>query len=230
MSRTGAYFFGIFSLFTLSLFVSVLLPLRQLLSLNADYKEEAGLVYDVYPSTIDGLGDVGKRVYISEGCQTCHTQFVRGSETADIARGWGRRRTVARDYISEKNAVLGYSRMGPDLANIGADFWRNEPVDDPMRPDKRDANWHFAHLYNPVSIVKESTMPAYKHLFELRKVKGGPSPDSVAFASVSIVPQGYEVVPKNEARALIVYLRALERSHPLREAGLENAPSTLKKD
>jgi cytochrome c oxidase cbb3-type subunit 2 len=39
---------------------------------------------------------------------------------ADIARNWGQRRSVARDYIFDRPHLMGTMRTGPDLANIGA--------------------------------------------------------------------------------------------------------------
>jgi len=230
MSRTGAYFTGVFLLFLLSLCVSVLIPYAQMSAVSPDFKEESGVISEVYPVLNGGLADAGRRVYVSEGCQSCHTQFVRGVETADIERGWGLRRTVVRDYILEKGAALGYLRLGPDLTNIGADFWRNEPEGDPLRPSKRDANWHFVHLYNPVAIIKESIMPAYRHLFELRRIRSSPSVDALTFSDSTLVPAGYEVVPRGDAKALVSYLSTLERSHPLKEAGPANTLSTSKKN
>tara|TARA_Y100001978_G_C23696383_1_gene437813 strand:+ start:1212 stop:2447 length:1236 start_codon:yes stop_codon:yes gene_type:complete len=35
-------------------------------------------------------------------------------------RGWGKRRSVARDYIFTERPMLGKTRVGPDLANIGS--------------------------------------------------------------------------------------------------------------
>ena len=51
------------------------------------------------------------------------------------------RRTVARDYIFDNPPLLGSSRIGPDLANVGSAKWRNEPADEDyqFRPEKRDA-------------------------------------------------------------------------------------------
>ena len=73
----------------------------------------------------------------------------------DIARGWGNRRTVARDFLFDYPVMLGSQRVGPDLANIGV----RQP----------DANWHLRHLYAPAAEVKGSTMPAYPFLFERRE-------------------------------------------------------------
>jgi hypothetical protein len=37
----------------------------------------------------------------------------------DIARGWGKRRSVAADYVYDATVQLGTRRAGPDLANTG---------------------------------------------------------------------------------------------------------------
>src|SRR5262249_3714895 len=46
----------------------------------------------------------------------------------DIERGWGTRRTVAEDFISDSTVMPGSQRVGPDLANVGARL--------------PDVNWH----------------------------------------------------------------------------------------
>ena len=38
----------------------------------------------------------------------------------DLERGFGQRVSVPRDYIMQSNVLLGYSRLGPDLSNVGA--------------------------------------------------------------------------------------------------------------
>lgn len=219
MSRSSQLFAGLSVCFAISLGLSVLLPQAQLGTLSPDFKEEDGRITDVYPSATGGIAAAGREVYISQGCQSCHSQVVRGAETADIERGWGVRRTVARDYLFEQPPVLGARRIGPDLANVGAQGWRNEPPEDGARPAKRDAAWHLLHLYHPTSIVKVSNMPAYRELFQLRKITGAPSVDALALPADVAPPAGYEVVPKAEAKSLVAYLLSLDRSHPLKEAG-----------
>jgi cytochrome c oxidase cbb3-type subunit 2 len=219
MSNSGYFFPGLFGAFALSIAVSVFVPASQLSSLGPTFKEEEGLISDVYPTAPAGLAAVGKQVYVSEGCQTCHSQLVRGYESADIDRGWGGRRTVARDYVSETMPVLGTFRLGPDLANVGSSAWRNEPAEDASKPAKRDAAWQFHHLYNPTAVVRESTMPAYRHLFEERKVSGAPSPDALRLTGDLQPEAGREIVPTPAAKALVAYLASLDRSHALKEAG-----------
>jgi cbb3-type cytochrome oxidase cytochrome c subunit len=122
---------------------------------------------------------------------------------ADIARGWGLRRSVAADYIFQSPAMLGSQRVGPDLANVGLRL--------------SDADWQLRHLYNPQFAVTGSAMPPYPYLFELRKIAfNRPSPDALAVKCE--LPAGYEVVPTSEARALVAYLQSLRADAPLFEA------------
>ena len=53
----------------------------------------------------------GRDVYASQGCATCHTQLIR-NVVADVGLG-----PVTLD---DTNQTIGYRRMGPDLAAIGA--------------------------------------------------------------------------------------------------------------
>lgn len=122
----------------------------------------------------------------------------------DIARGWGKRRTVAQDFVYDQPVQPGVMRIGPDLANIG------------LRP--YDADWHYRHLYAPVSVVQGSKMPPYRYLFEKRKVGHEPSPDALRLNGDLLPEAGYEIVPKPEARALVAYLLNLRAEAPLFEA------------
>ncbi len=130
----------------------------------------------------------------------------------DIARGWGARRSVAADYLFDYPVMLGSQRIGPDLANVG----KRLP----------DATWHLLHLYNPSGIVKGSVMPPYRFLFVTRKVKGAPSADAV------LVKDGHEVVPTDDARALVAYLQSLHVETPLFEAPMTppSAPPVVAPD
>jgi cbb3-type cytochrome oxidase cytochrome c subunit len=119
----------------------------------------------------------------------------------DIARGWGKRRTVAEDFLYDYPVMLGSQRVGPDLADVGA-----------RRPD---ITWHLIHLYAPRCEVKNSTMAPYHYLFDKRKLEGSPSPDALpAFGSFT-PPVGYEIIPKPEALALAAYLVSLRTDAPI---------------
>jgi cbb3-type cytochrome oxidase cytochrome c subunit len=120
---------------------------------------------------------------------------------SDVARGWGRRRTVAEDYLFDSPVMPGSQRVGPDLANIGTRL--------------PDAHWHLLHLYAPKIQVKESTMPQYRFLFEKRKIERHPSPEALVLTGDLAPTPGYEVVPKPAAKALVTYLVSLRADAPL---------------
>ncbi len=166
---------------------------------------------DQTPPPFSGQADQGSAIYAASGCIYCHSQQVRPTEAgADLARGWGARRTVARDYMRDRVAFFGTSRTGPDLSNIGA---RQPSVE-----------WHYQHLYQPQVVAPGSIMPPYRFLFEKRKISGAPSSDAFKVLPPDAPEEGYEIVPSNEAKALVQYLIALKRStYPLPESPDEPA-------
>lgn len=122
----------------------------------------------------------------------------------EITRGWGLRGSVAADYLYDSPVLLGSLRAGPDLANIGA--------------RKPDTTWHLQHLYNPRLHVAGSPMPQHRFLFVTRKAGAKPSPDALVFPAGAGLQAGYEVIPTDEARALVAYLQSLRVETPLFEA------------
>ena len=130
----------------------------------------------------------------------------------DIARGWGKRRTVAQDFLYDHPVQPGVMRIGPDLANVG------------LRP--YDADWHYRHLYDPENVVQDSKMPPYRYLFEQRKVGQEASPEALKLAGTLAPESGYEIVPKPEARALVAYLLNLRAEAPLFEAPFTPPPGS----
>lgn len=119
----------------------------------------------------------------------------------DIDRGWGKRRSVAEDFLYDNAPPLGSTRIGPDLANAGLRL--------------PDPNWHLRHLYAPKAEVKGSTMPAYPFLFESRRVGRVPSPEALHLPSEYAPPSGFEIVPTMGAKALVAYLASLKADVPL---------------
>lgn len=119
----------------------------------------------------------GRAVYAREGCAYCHTQQIRFT-AADQARfgastlAWEGRRDVPH--------MLGTRRIGPDLARAGG---------------TRSSDWHLVHLFDPRSVVADSVMPAYRHLF-----------NDAATA------------PTQEALDVVAYLESLGRARALAEA------------
>lgn len=170
----------------------------------------------VAPEAPSGAARQGALVYQQLGCVYCHSQQVRNRLSGppdavppDVARGWGDRPNVARDYVQDQRVMLGTMRTGPDLRNVGA--------------RRADPMWNYLHLYNPLitssypldSRVKEkySTMPPYPFLFEVRKIAGQPSSKALTGLTGEYAPpEGYEVVPTARAEALVAYLLSLRTS------------------
>ena len=237
MQKPSTLFTGIFGAFAISVGAMVLIPHAQLASLQPQVQWDEGQNSpgDVYPRE---RGIAGRDVYLSEGCFYCHSQQVRDPQYGpDMERGWGSRRTVARDYIYENVPLLGSVRQGPDFSNFGwtakvaqkdgseksIGLWRNEHEDDPKKPAVRNEQWIYRHLYNPRTIFSDSKCPSYRHLFEIREIGEKVSPDAVSHNDT------HQVVPTREAERLAQYLLSLDRTHELKEAPTQIKPKEAKK-
>lgn len=144
----------------------------------------------------------GKEVFISNGCVACHTQQVRNIAMDKV---WGERPSIAADYAGihrqsiwvNTATLMGTERTGPDLTNIGL-----------RQPSKE---WNLVHLYNPRIVVKESVMPTYSWLFE---IKEQPAKNDV----VVNVPDAFlygrkgKVVATPKALQLVAYLESLKQT------------------
>ena len=118
MKGLAPLFLGIFGTFAFSWVGLTVIPNWQIGHLNPQSDEEGT---DIYPQPQSGMFERGARVYVANGCVYCHSEQVRPDYAgADIERGWGNRRSAPRDYIFERQVLLGKMRMGQDLANIGA--------------------------------------------------------------------------------------------------------------
>jgi cytochrome c oxidase cbb3-type subunit 2 len=149
--------------------------------------------------------DHGRQVYIREGCVYCHSQQVRPEGFgADQQRRWGRP-SVPGDYVYDRPHLLGTMRTGPDLLNIG------------VRQTSRE--WHFAHLYNPRSVVPKSVMPRFPWLFEERTSL---EPGDVVVGSPA--RPGVSIVATREALDLVEYLLGMNRTYPVRRVPATGTP------
>jgi cytochrome c oxidase cbb3-type subunit 2 len=164
----------------------------------------------LYPVTMLGTVHQGLEVYRASGCAACHTRVVRST---DVPR-WGKRITVAPDYLYEQPVLLGTQRIGPDLANVGA--------------RQRDATWHLLHLYDPSSVAPGSKMPAYKFLFEKRKMGHAPAAQALKLSGAAAPEAGFEIVPKPEALALLAFLLNQHFENDLFEAPLPASERAVK--
>ncbi len=142
----------------------------------------------------------GLKVYISEGCVACHTQQVRPLAMDEV---WGRA-AVPADFAHVDPlgvwspyapALLGSSRTGPDLTNVGA--------------RQASETWQYLHLYNPRIVVPDSVMPAYPWLFDLVD-EAGPA-DVIVPVSGEHAPASGQVVAGAKGKALVAYLLSLRQ-------------------
>jgi hypothetical protein len=73
------------------------------------------------------------------------------------------------------------------------------------------------HLFSPRSINPDSNMPAYRFLYEKRRITGERSADASQLSGSDAPPEGWQVVPTFDAKCLVAYLLSLNQSHPLKE-------------
>ena len=144
----------------------------------------------------------GKALFISNGCVACHTQQVRH---IDMDKVWGDRPSIAADYADNHRTdfwrntatLMGTERTGPDLTNVGV----RQP----------SMEWNLTHLYNPRILVKESIMPAYPWLFEIKN-KLGKGDVKVSVTDEFMRGKQGVVIAKKEALQLVAYLQSLKQT------------------
>ncbi len=106
-----------------------------------------GLIYhpDRTLKAVDytNLEQKGRELFYSNGCNYCHTQYVREQDTALGAVSEG------GDFYFDNPLILGSERTGPDLSNIGR---------------KRSEMWEFEHHKNPRDLSPLSIMPSFEFL------------------------------------------------------------------
>ena len=212
-------FLGVFATLALS-WAGLLLAAHKQLGALPQFKDPVEETLN--PAQLSGLAHQGALVYQDLGCATCHTQQVRFEGVgSDIARGWGERGGYPRDYIRDNVVLIGSSRLGPDLRNVG----KRIP----------DAEYFYKLLYAPEAKIGGNAlahgMPAHKFLFTERVVASSqPSYKAVKLPSGFGPADGYEVVPTARAEALVAYLMSLKDTYDYpTERGL-NTPAEQPKE
>jgi cytochrome c oxidase cbb3-type subunit 2 len=89
------------------------------------------------------LEQMGRNIYIREGCYLCHSQMIRPFR--DEVERYGHY-SLAAESMYDHPFQWGSKRTGPDLARVGGKY-SNE--------------WHVTHMIDPRSVVPESIMPGY---------------------------------------------------------------------
>jgi len=92
---------------------------------------------------------LGRRVYLREGCWYCHSQYVR--PVTGETRRWGPV-SEAGEYTYDVPHLFGTRRIGPDLTRVGLKF---------------GDEWHLAHFWNPRMLSPESIMAPFRGLFDM---------------------------------------------------------------
>jgi cytochrome c oxidase cbb3-type subunit 2 len=92
------------------------------------------------------LEQVGRNIYVREGCYLCHSQMIRPFR--DEVERYGHY-SLAAESMYDHPFQWGSKRIGPDLARVG---------------NRYSDEWHVQHLKDPRSVVPESIMPSYAFL------------------------------------------------------------------
>lgn len=159
----------------------------------------------------------GRDIYIREGCNNCHTQWVRPfrSETERYQGEYSK----AGEFVYDHPFLWGSKRTGPDLHRLGGKY-----------PD----SWHYNHMIDPRTMSPGSIMPPYPWLAEqvidvnstTAKMKamqtlGVPyTDDEIASGTTALKTQadkisaglqkdGFKIDSDKEMVALIAYLQRL---------------------
>lgn len=101
-----------------------------------------------YVKPYEPLRLAGFNIYVREGCYGCHSQMIRPFRWETERYG---HYSVAPESMYDRPFQWGSKRTGPDLARVGGRY---------------SDDWHYQHLLDPRSVVRESNMPAYPWLAE----------------------------------------------------------------
>lgn len=93
------------------------------------------------------LQTAGRQIYIAEGCYTCHSQLIRPFKAETDRYGMY---SLSGEYAYDRPFLWGSKRIGPDLHRVG---------------DYRTVDWHENHMFDTRSVVPDSIMPNYPHLY-----------------------------------------------------------------
>jgi cytochrome c oxidase cbb3-type subunit 2 len=147
-----------FCCISLAIFVQGILPIaipesretRATRAVRNDLGEVKWVWHESSPYT--PTEQLGRDVYLREGCWYCHSQYVRPVTGED--QRWGPVSQVG-EYAHDRPHLLSTRRIGPDLTRVGLKYG--------------DA-WHYAHHWAPEAVVPDSIMPEFRWLFRTATV------------------------------------------------------------
>ncbi len=90
---------------------------------------------------------LGRDIYISQGCQNCHSQLIR--PIVHESQRYGPI-SQAGEFVFDRPALWGNRRVGPDLAREGG--------------GKQSSFWHWRHFENASTVTPGTVMPVYQKM------------------------------------------------------------------
>jgi len=126
--------------------VFVVIAYAGLVTILPDFAKSSRPVVGTKPYTLLQLA--GRQIYIKESCNACHSQLIRPFKSETDRYGMY---SLSGEYAYDRPFLWGSERTGPDLHRVG---------------NYRTTDWHENHMLNPQSVVPDSIMPAYPHLFK----------------------------------------------------------------
>ena len=131
--------------FFFAVFVFVVIAYAGVVEILPAFSPNARPIESKKPYT--ALELAGRHVYIKESCNACHSQLIRPFK-AETDRYGAYSKTG--EYAYDRPFLWGSKRTGPDLMRVG---------------NYRTTDWHENHMKEPISVVPNSIMPNYPHLF-----------------------------------------------------------------
>lgn len=126
--------------------VFVVIAYAGIVEVLPNFAENARPIEGKKPYTVLQLA--GRAVYIKDSCNACHSQLIRPFKSETDRYGMY---SVSGEFAYDRPFLWGSKRTGPDLARVG---------------NYRTADWHENHMWDPTSVVPDSIMPSYKHMFK----------------------------------------------------------------
>ncbi len=128
-------------------------PHAEFVELAQDYPEAFAEAFGTSEPTPEAYAEalqLGRDLYVGQGCWHCHSQYVRPVSNESARFGPV---SVAQEYNNALNQphIWGTRRVGPDLVRENG---------------KHTNDWHIAHFMQPRNVVPNSVMPSYKYYFE----------------------------------------------------------------
>lgn len=126
--------------------VFVVIAYAGIVEVLPNFAENARPIEGKKPYTVLQLA--GRQIYIKEDCNACHSQLIRPFKSETDRYGMY---SVSGEFAYDRPFLWGSKRTGPDLAHVG---------------NYRTADWHENHMWSPTSVVPDSIMPSYRHMFK----------------------------------------------------------------